>query len=382
MAPYNCSSLSHSRSLRLLLYHLAHSSPSHPAPTIRSMRSSSPLRLLRPWILPTLQLLSAVASAIPYSTIGPGFVSQGGIEALNGYYSVGAVPRNSSYPTLFFAITLTINEALPLDPIVEAWRAIIDITNFRGGVHYQGQPHYVSLTYTNDADSPVLARLAYVDMMSSGQYAAFIAPNGDAMQQEVNPVLSLYNATMLAMDNANPVDYASHYPYLFSVATTADTAFVSALDAVNLKAQQYYLQTGEGSANGIKTFCMFTADETLLQASASGTREWIARENARRGGSDNITLLVDVTWAEDTTHSYFDYISFLLRCPDNTDVMLLMGGSSTGTDVASALQASQLRPKAALGLSIVTQIPYKSLDPLIAGRADCHHLHSCVTVHT
>ena len=369
--------LSHSRWIRLLQHCdcLARWPPSAPAPAIHAMAVTASLSVLFALIGFICGLSSAVASAIPYSTIGPGYVSLSAIEALSAYYSVGAVPHNSSYPTLRFATTLTIDESMPLDPIVEAWQAIIDVTNFRGGVHHQGQPHYVSLTYTNDGDSPILARLAYTDMIASGQYAMFIAPNSDAMQLEINPVLSLYNATMLGMDNADPIDYASHYPYLFSVATTADTAFMGALNAVNVKAQQYFAQTGEGSANGFKTMCMFTADETLLQASASGTREWIDNENSRRGGSDNITLLVDVSWSEDATNSYFDYIPFLLQCPDNTDVMLLMGGSSTGTDVASALQASQLRPKAALGLNIVTQIPYNVVDPLIAGRTHCHHSH-------
>jgi hypothetical protein len=123
------------------------------------------------------------------------------------------------------------------------------------------------------------------------------------------------------------------------------------LTYINAAAQLHYQQTGVGSVNGFKTFCMFSADETLVAAAAEGVRAWIDTENARRAGLDNITVWVDMIWGQGVTGTYFDYAADLLLCPDNTDVMLLQGGSDTGFDVISALQVSQLRPKSVLGLN-------------------------------
>lgn len=182
--------------------------------------------------------------------------------------------------------------------------------------------------------------------------------------QAVNPLLPQYNATMMSGAATNLMDFTSHYSNLFSALPPATETWSPTLTYINQAAQLYYQQTGQGSANGIKTLCMFSADETLMAYAAEGVRMWIAAENARRVGVDDITVLVDMVWSEGSTGLYFDYAADLLQCPDSTDIMLLQGGTTTGLDVASALRYSELRPKAVLGL-----------DP----RQDTHTYHSTST---
>ena len=267
------------------------------------------------------------------------------------------MPYNASYPTFCFGLTLTVDTSVPVDPIVLGLQFLVDVTNYRGGISYRGQPHYVSITYANDDGSTALARLVYEDMMASGNYSVLLAPFSDAMLQAVSPLLSEYPVTMLSLDQQDPEDYGAQ-PGLFGMVDTADHEWRSSLTAVNAAAQRYHDDTGLGSPNGISTFCLYTANETLLHASAEGARIWIAEENARRGNADNISVLVDMTWSNAATRSYLDYIPPLLLCPDDTDVMLMMADSDSGLTVVSSLRASLRRPKAALGLNPVTQFAY------------------------
>lgn len=82
---------------------------------------------------------------------------------------------------------------------------------------------------------------------------------------------------------------------------------MQSLDAVNEAAQLYAANGGKGgSVNGIKTFCMLSSNDTLVQAAAVGVRRWIAAENARRGGVDDIIVYVDGLWATNVTGTYLD----------------------------------------------------------------------------
>ena len=320
------------------------------------------------WLLTLVILLTSSFSPtsgafIPYITLGPGIVNQFGVATLADVYSYGEVARNASYPTLSLALTLSLDINLSLDPFVEVFQFIVDLTNFRGGIIFQGQPHYVSITYTNDGASPTLAAIVYNDLLNSGKYVLLMSPIGDAMMKAVTPLLPLYNATMFSIANTDPANFNTHYPNLFMMTNTANAQWTGSLISINRRAQLYFVETGFGSANGVQTLCMFTANETLLHAAADGVREWVDSENLRRGGMDSIRVLVDIKWSEAVTNTYFDYIPFLLQCPDDTDVMVLMGGSTTGLDVASALAYSQLRPKAVIGLNPCqrkTNIPHLS----------------------
>ena len=100
---------------------------------------------------------------------------------------------------------------------------------------------------------------------------------------------------MIAQYNTDPVDYLPVYPNLFSNLDTQTTHWVSQLITADALAQAYHTQTGVGSPDGLSTLCLFTTDETLLQAAALGARRWVDDENARRGGRDNVTILVDAT---------------------------------------------------------------------------------------
>src|SRR5439155_701293 len=81
----------------------------------------------------------------------------------------------------------------------------------------------------------------------------------------------------------------------------------------------------------------------------------------RRGGQDNITVLIDMSWSNAKTWTYLDYVAPLLLCPDGTDVMLMMADTASELQVTAALQASQKRPRAALGLNPVTQYNVESV---------------------
>ena len=332
------------------------------------------MSLLPPSLTSPILLLSSVflvlfpftsCAVLPYTTLGPGIVSPGGIGALTAGYPLGQVPYNSSYPTLSFALTLTLDSSVPLDPTVSFLQFLVDLTNFRGGVTYQHQPHYISITYTTDDNSNALARIAYEELFASNNFSMFFAPTTDSLLQAINPLLPKYDVTIMSMDNQDPLDYSAHYPNMFTIVNTADQAWVAALDEINSVAQSYHLETGLGSPHGISTLCLYTAQETLLQAAAAGVRAWVTAENGRRGGVDNITMAVDMSWSNDATDTYLDYVGPLLQCPDNTDVMLMMADSDSELQVTAALASSQRRPKAALGANPVTQFVINNVTELL-----------------
>ena len=322
------------------------------------MRSAHPFLLAL--VLLLLSSSPSSAATIPYLTFGPGVVNPAGIAALNFSYPTGYVPRNSSYPTLPFALTTSMDATLPLDPLVAALQFWVDAVNYRGGVSYLGQPHYVSVTCANDDDSDVFAAFIYQDMFASNLSSLYLAPYSDSVLQAVTPLLPVYQPTMMATANLDPADYAAHYPNLFAQVNTADTRYDSPLSQVNLLAQQYHAQTGLGSPHGISTLCLFTANESLMVAAAGGVRQWVAAENLRRGGVDEVRILVDVRWSNAETGAYDDYVPFLLNCPDDADVMIMQADSTSGLQVAEALAASQRRPKAALGLEVGAQYTFQS----------------------
>ena len=338
--------------------------PRHRTPSILPLLLSLlPLSLV---LLPTL----TSSGVIPYTTIGPDIVSPGGIALLTYAYPLFHQAYNASLPTLHLGITLS-DSALPMAYSVEALQFVVDLTNFRGGVSYRGQAYNLAITYADDDGSSELVRIIYSDMFASGLYAMYFAPFGDALLQALQPVLnaSQAQATLFAMENTDPSDYTQHYPNLFSMFATADETWNPPLAVVNSAAVAYHAQTGLGSPHGISTLCLYTADETLLTAAAQGVRDWVTGENARRGGVDTVRVLVDVMWSMNVSATYLDYVQPLLQCPDGVDVMVLMADSTSGLAVTSALQASQRRPKAVMGLDVVSQITItqESVVPEAAG---------------
>ena len=300
--------------------------------------------------LPTL--LADVA--IPYTFLGPGPASPGGYAALLASYNKSYVPYNESYPTISFGISLSLLSAT--DPGYDDMLAyLVDIINLRGGVRVNGVPHYISFTFSIDDGSPTLTRLVYTDMINSGNYTAYMSPESDALLQVLLPLLSESNATMFAMLPTDPDDYSTGYPYLYSMISTDDVMFNAALDEVNARAQQYVADGGEGSVHGISTVCMLTVNESLPEVRAAGVRQWIETENARRNNTDDIDVLLDGVWTS-TPIGYSNYTDALAACPDGVDLMVLLASDSDGYDAVLALQASQLRPKAVLGLSTPAQL--------------------------
>ena len=311
------------------------------------------LSMVLPLALPASAALSPL---IPYTTLGPGVVDADGTASLLAHWNASYVPRNASYPTVSIGLSLPITSTSIVQGATDLLAMLVDVTNFRGGVSIQGQPHYLSITYTTDGDSPELCAIVYDDLITSSQFAMLVAPAGDALLQAVLPKLANSSATVMSAVNSDPADFATDTANLFSTVDTADARFVAAMQAINSAAQRWVSQGGDGSSWGIGTICLFTAPETLLEAAAQGVRQWIRAENDRRVGLEPISILVDLTWNMSLFNGYLDYASALTSCPDDTDVMLLQGSSTSGLAVAQALAASRLRPKAVIGLNPLTQI--------------------------
>ena len=306
-----------------------------------------------PWRWP---YVTAKPDPIDYITYGPGVVSPLGVHYLLAAYNMSYVPRNASAPTLSVGLSLSLGYLDLLTGMDVALQYIVDLVNFRGGVNVAGVWHYLSITYANDGGSEQLTQYIYQDMYLSGQYSLYVAPQGDDLLQALWPFLSSTQSLVVSVYNEDPTDYITPNTNLVSLFDTADSEWKESLTVVNVAAQQYAASGGAGSINGIKTFCMLSTNDTLVQAAAQGVREWIAAENARRGNTDNITVYVDGVWATNITGSYFDYVPYLAACPDGVDVMLLQDGSISTMNAQLALKASQLRPKAAIGLNTETTL--------------------------
>ena len=299
---------------------------------------------------------AALSPLIPYTTLGPGVVSEGGVAALLANYNASYVPYNASYPTVALGLSLPLVANSVVEGAAPFLAFMVDLTNFRGGVSVLGEQHYLSVTYTTDGNSPELCAIVYDDLIQSGDFTMLFAPAGDALLQAVSPMLNGSGVTLFSGVNSNPVDFADEYPNIFSIINTADATFIAAMDQINTAAQAWAAQGGKGSAYGITTVCFFTEQETLLLDAAKGVRSWIQTENARRAGHDPIVTVVDTAWNMSATMSYLDYAAVLPLCPDGTDVMMLQGAIDSGTAVAEALASSQLRPKAVIGLNPLIQL--------------------------
>ena len=293
---------------------------------------------------------------IDYITYGPGVVSPMGVAYLLADHNASYVPRNVSAPTLNIGFSLSLGEDSLLTGMDVAVQYIVDSINFRGGIQVAGVAHYLSITYATDGASPELTQYIYEDMYLSGQYALYLAPQGDMLLQSLSSFLSATQAFMFSVYNEDTEDYGTPHTNLVSLFNTADAEWTESLNIVNTAAQLYAAAGGDGSLNGIKTFCMFSTNDTLVQAAAEGVRQWIAAENERRGNNDNITVYVDSLWATNITGSYLDYVPYLSACPDGVDLMLLQDGSTTTLNAQLALRDSQLRPRAAVGLDPETTL--------------------------
>ena len=302
------------------------------------------------------------ADPIPYVTYGPGIVNLGGWYGLLAAYSNASavpyassastsyVPWNSSAPSIAVGLSLSLGQQSALDGIEPSLQFIVDLINFRGGVSVGGEAHYLSLTFALDDASDALTQLIYQDMAASGLYAAYLSPYGDAVTQALQPFLSSSQVLMMSPGNSDPADFLPG-DNLFSPLNTADMTWKDLLTAVNSQAALQAAAEGDGSVEGIESLCMYSSDAVLVQAAAQGVRDWVAAENARRTVS-LITVHADVSWSMNVTGTFLDYSSIMSgSCPDGVDVMVVQDGSETDLNVALALAASQLKPKAAMGLN-------------------------------
>ena len=305
---------------------------------------------------------------IDYITYGPGVVSPMGVAYLLADHNASYVPRNASSPTINIGLSLSLGQNSLLTNMDIVLQFIVDLVNFRGGMTINGERHYLSITYATDGASDELTQYIYEDMYLSGQYALYLAPVGDGLVQSLSSFLASTQSLVYSVYNVDPTDFSTAHTNLVSLVDTADARWGGSLDVINRYAQLYAKSSGTGSVNGIKTFCMFSTTDTIVQAAAEGVRQWIAAENERRGNNDNITVYVDGIWAANLTGSYLDYVPYLSACPDGVDLMLLQDGSTTTLNGQQALAASQLRPKAALGLDPSNAIAAKKgVESIAAG---------------
>ena len=313
-------------------------------------------------LIPVTLFIFAASDPIPYITYGPGIVSPGGWYTLYTVYGnssslpyvttapVVYVPYNQSAPSLSIGLSLSLGRQSVLKDIQPSLQFIVDLINFRGGVNVRGVPHYISLSFAMDDASDTLTQIIYQDMAISGQYVAYLSPYGDAGTQALQSFLSSSQVLMMSVGNADPADFLGG-DNLFSLLNTADLTWKDLLTAVNNKAADLAAGGWGGTVMGIQTLCMFSSDAVLVQAAAQGVRDWIRVENVRRG-VEPITVYADVTWSMNVTGTYVDYAAIMLtNCPDGVDVMVLQDGSQTDLNVVLALTASQLKPKAVMGIS-------------------------------
>ena len=298
------------------------------------------------------QLPTPTSSSIPPSV--PTSSNQAGYYALLASYNYSYVPYNSSYPTLRIGLSLSLGYDDMLTGLDTPLQFIVDLINFRGGIVVGGAgPHYLVVTYALDGGSEELTSLIYRDMEYSQQYTAYLAPHGDELLESLQSWLVSSQSLIVSVANMDPANYQTANTSLFSAVDTAVARWKSTLTAINAQAQSYAAATGEGSVNGISSLCLFTINDTLVEAARLGVLQWIEAEDARRQYADNITVYVDHTWQLDS-----DYVTALSACPDRVDVLLMQDGSITGSALSDALRVSQLKPKAALGIDPLSAILY------------------------
>ena len=122
----------------------------------------------------------------------------------------------------------------------------VDMINMKGGVTVNGTQYLVSITTASDDSSPQLLQLLYSQWLNDPSFSFFLAPGADDQLQTLMPLMAATNRTFFNFVNGDPADFASAYPYLFTLTNTKDQVPVPTLAAINVRAQQYAADVAAG----------------------------------------------------------------------------------------------------------------------------------------
>ena len=227
------------------------------------------------------------------------------------------------------------------------------------------QSHLLSLTWTDDGSSANYLQLIYSQWINDPTIALILTPTTDTQYKTILPLMRASNRTFLNLLDADPADFTSHYPYVWSATAPKDQLPMPTLNTINTQAQRYAalvsarqlsMPTGAvPSAYGIVSICMYTHNDTSQIQTCAGVREWINSTNLMRaaqgaGVSDMVSLVSDVFWPlASTSTDQVLYETTFDTCPDYVD-LLVVCGEATLVDqaaVSGALQQAQLSPRAA-----------------------------------
>ena len=339
-------------------------------------------------LLPSMyaQSLYPIAYNIPMTTYGPGFTHPATVAYLNATYYNGSLPTlNTSWPVIKMAGVITeagqYNVYATFFPQMHSF--MVDMINAKGGVVVNGVPHLISFTWASDDSSTWVLNYLYARWMNDPSYTLYLLPLQDAQLQALNPLIIGSNRTFFNFLASDKADFASHYPYIWTLITTRDQIPAQVLTQLNTRAQQYHSDVTSGvvqtsyagettSQWGIMTICLYTHSDTTQNLTAAGVRTWVNATNQARlaagaAQSDLVVILQDVFWNIDPTAVEQDlYTSTFNLCPDHVDVLAVCGQTSLAdaTAVSAALAATQLRPKAAFSSSTLPS--YSPSNPQLA----------------
>ena len=318
--------------------------------------------------LPTASAASISNFSIPFSTWGPQPINSTRLAHVNATVYNGTLPPvNYSLPTLRLAGTLTVTGTYTTNTALMqlCYPFMIDMINARGGVLYNGSNYLLSLTYTSDDSSPNYLQLIYSQWLNDPTIAVLLTPANDDQFKQLLPLMQGTQRVWMNFIDADPANFVTHYPYVYTVINTKDSVPVAAIDTINQRAILYAQQVQAGAVTapansfispyGLTSICMYTHNDTAQIELCLGIREWINSTNAARaaagaGQADMARLVVDVFWgiAAATTDQTL-YTTTFNQCPDGVDLLVVCGETNVGdfSAVAGALAATQLRPKAA-----------------------------------
>ena len=320
-----------------------------------------------------IQASSGVFS-IPFKTWGPLPINATQVQLVNAsVYNNSLPPVNYSLPVLRLAGVITQTGAYTSNTALaqQIYPFMVDMINMRGGVKLNNQSYLLSLTTASDDSSPNYLQLLYSTWLSDPTISLFLSPTTDDQYKILLPMMQATNRTWINMLDADPANFypTNYYPYSWLTNQMKSQGPIPTIASIDQRAQLFYQQVAAGhvtpphnshlSSYGLTSMCMYTHNDSAQVQSCQGIRSWIATTNAERSAagataSDLVSIVTDVFWGLSAISVDQDlYTTTLNHCPDNVDLLVICGEATTADQaaVSAALQATQLRPKAAYSTS-------------------------------
>ena len=301
-----------------------------------------------------------------FTVWGPTPINPSAVQRVNStLYHSALPPVNYSLPILRLAGVITLqgefNTLHVLAQSTYAW--LIDSINMRGGVTHRNQSYLLQLTWTSDDSALAYLNWLYDTWAADPSIAVLLAPPTDAQLVSILPVLLAYNRTIVDVFAGGLAEFGSpRYPYAWYPLLSNANVPGPILSLINAAA---VLSGATSSPFGLTTICLYVQqDESILNV-RDGVLAWLNATNTARLASsalpsDLLTLVVDVAWPSATTYPGLDPTPLfelgLQLCPDDVDLLIHLGAYTAEQfgEVAQAMAAVQLRPKAAYSFSTAT----------------------------